>query len=72
MELRGQAQMLAQLLAKKDLERSKGAMRQVANSCNRCHQAFRVPIDIVPFPQGDPPPVRKVTSPQVRYSEPAG
>ncbi len=61
MDLRTQAQMLAQLLAKKDLERSKAGMRQLANSCNRCHQNFRVPVDIVPFPQAEPPPVRKVS-----------
>jgi hypothetical protein len=61
MDLRNQAQLLAQHLAKKDLVRSKAGMQQVANSCNRCHQNFRVPVDIVPFPQAAPPPVRKVS-----------
>lgn len=60
MDLRSQAQQLAQHLVKKDLERSKAGMQQVANSCNRCHQSFRVPIEITPFPQADAPPVRKV------------
>jgi hypothetical protein len=60
MDLRSRAQQLAQILAKKDLERSKGALQQVAHSCNRCHQSFRVPIEITPFAPGDPPPVRKV------------
>jgi len=60
MDLRAQAQILAQHLAKKDLERSKAAMKEVANSCNRCHQSFRVPTEIVPFQQPEPPPIRKV------------
>jgi hypothetical protein len=61
MELRGQSLQLAQILAKKDLERSKAAMQGVANSCNRCHQSFRVPIDIVPFQPPEPAaPLRKV------------
>ena len=61
MEMRSQAQRLAQVLAKKDIEGSKAGMQQLANSCNRCHQSFRVPIDIAPFQQPDPsPPLRKV------------
>ena len=60
MEMRSQAQRLAQLLAKKDLDGSKAVMQQLANSCNRCHQSFRVPIDIAPFQQPEPPPLRKV------------
>ncbi len=61
MELRGQAQQLADMLSKKDLERGKAALQGVANSCNRCHQNFRVPIDIVPFQPAEPaPPLRKV------------
>lgn len=61
MELRGQAQQLAEVLAKKDLERGKAAFQKLANSCNRCHQSFRVPIDIVPFQPAEPaPPLRKV------------
>jgi hypothetical protein len=56
MELREQAQVLAQHVAKKDLERSKASMLQVANSCNRCHQSFRVNVEIAPFQQPEPPP----------------
>jgi hypothetical protein len=62
MDMRGQAMQLAKHLATKDLERSKAGMQQLANSCNRCHQSFRVQIEIVPFPQGDPPPLRKVSA----------
>jgi hypothetical protein len=60
MELRTQAAALAQDLRKKDYERSRAGLQQLANSCNRCHQTFRVPIDIVPFQQAEPPPLRKV------------
>ena len=67
MELRSQAQVLAGHLAKRDLENAKAGMTQLANSCNRCHQAFRVQIEITPFPMPDaPPPVRKVERPNER------
>jgi shikimate kinase len=62
MDMRGQAMQLAQHLAKKDVERSKSGMQQLANSCNRCHQSFRVAIEIVPFQQAEPPPLRKVSA----------
>ena len=62
MEMRGQAMQLAQQLAKKDLERSKAGMQQLANSCNRCHQTFKVPVEIVPFQQPEAPPIRKVSA----------
>lgn len=61
MDMRNQALQLAQQLAKKDVDKSKAGMQSLANSCNRCHQNFRVPIEIVPFQQADPPPVRKVS-----------
>lgn len=61
MDLRAQAQQLAQIVSKKDVDRAKAGMSQVANSCNRCHQTFRVPVEIVPFqPLEAPPPVRKI------------
>jgi hypothetical protein len=61
MELRRQSTQLAQHLGNKDLDRSRQGLQQVADSCNRCHQSFRVPIDIAPFQQQDPPPpTRKV------------
>lgn len=62
MELRGQAQQLAEVLAKKDVERGKAGLRVLAVSCNRCHQQFRVPVDIAPFqPPPEPaPPLRKI------------
>ena len=62
MELRAQAQQLAKIVGAKDLDRAKAGMSQLANSCNRCHQTFRVPVEIAPFqqPEAPPPPVRKV------------
>ena len=61
MEMRSQATQLAGHLAKKDVERGKAGMQALASSCNRCHQAFRVPVEIVPFQQPEPPPIRKVS-----------
>jgi hypothetical protein len=60
MDLRNKAMSLSQQLAKKDLQRSRVGLQQLADSCNRCHQSFRVPIDITPFQQPEPPPPRKV------------
>ncbi|MBI3824019.1 MAG: cytochrome c [Planctomycetes bacterium] len=60
MDLRKQAMLTAQEVAKKDVERSKASLRSLAASCNRCHQSFRVPIEIAPFQQPDAPPLRKV------------
>ena len=60
MDLRQQAVQLGQNLARKDYERSREGLQQVASSCNRCHQTFRVPIDIAPFQQPDAPPLPKV------------
>lgn len=59
MDLRTQSTRLAQTLAKKDVESAKAGLFNVARSCNRCHQGFRVPVEITPFkPAG--PPLRKV------------
>ena len=60
MELRNQAVQLAQQLAQKDFERSRAGLLQLAISCNRCHQAFRVNVEITPFQQPDPTPAPKV------------
>jgi hypothetical protein len=62
MDMRTKAQQLAQVIGKKDQETAKAGMSQLANSCNRCHQTFRVPIEIVPFQplEAPPPPVRKI------------
>src|SRR5262245_11208911 len=49
MELRTVATQLAQTLSKKDYAASKSGLVGLANTCNRCHQTFRVAIEIAPF-----------------------
>jgi hypothetical protein len=49
LEMRRQATELARTLARSDLGGSRSAFVELANSCNRCHQAFRVPVEVVPF-----------------------
>ena len=49
-ELRSSAATLARAIAAKDYARSRSALAGVANSCNRCHQTFRVPVKVAPQP----------------------
>jgi hypothetical protein len=56
-ELRDSAAALARLAAARDFEGSRAALGNLATSCNRCHQTFRVPVRITPFADG---PERKV------------
>jgi cytochrome c556 len=51
MELRDAAAALARAAAAKDYDRSRVWLAGVANTCNRCHQTFRVPKRIDPFTQ---------------------
>ncbi len=60
MNMRTQAKLLAETLAKKDVEQAKAGMAILAGSCNRCHQTFRIKVEIVPFPLPEAPPARKV------------
>ena len=60
MQLRTQAKQLAETVSKRDLDKSRAQLVQLAGSCNRCHQTFRVPIEIAPFQQPEAPPLRKV------------
>jgi cytochrome c556 len=60
-ELRRNATDLAQALAKRDYAASRASLVEVANSCNRCHQSFRVAVEIVPFA----PPAAKPAGPGV-------
>jgi hypothetical protein len=55
-ELRRRSVELAQALAKEDYQGSRTAFVELANSCNRCHRAFRVPTEIVPFAPPKPAP----------------
>jgi hypothetical protein len=53
-EMREAATTLAKHAGNRDYERSKTALADLANSCNRCHQTFRVPVQI-----GQPPEEKK-------------
>jgi Cytochrome C' len=48
-ELRDAATLLAKNTAARDYEGSRNALGDLAVTCNRCHQTFRVPARIVPF-----------------------
>lgn len=48
-ELREAGVALARAAAAKDYAKSRSALADVANVCNRCHQAFRVATRIDPF-----------------------
>ena len=50
-DLREAAATLAKHAGARDYDRSKAALADVTNTCNRCHQTFRVPVQI-----GPPPP----------------
>jgi cytochrome c556 len=56
-DLRKQATQLAMTLAQRDYPGSRAGLQQLAASCNRCHQTFRVEVEIVPFAQPPPPKV---------------
>lgn len=48
-ELREGATALARTIARRDLEGSRTALTNLANTCNRCHQGFQVTVRVVPF-----------------------
>jgi hypothetical protein len=48
-DLRETATALARAAAAKDYPKARAALAGVANVCNRCHQAFRVPTRVDPF-----------------------
>ena len=56
-ELRKLATQLAGTLAQCDYPASRAGLQRLAQSCNRCHQTFRVEVEIVPFVQPLPPKV---------------
>lgn len=53
-ELREAAYRLARSLAAQDYLRSRSGLVEVANSCNRCHRSFRVPVRVSPLPDAEP------------------
>ena len=54
MDLRKQSAQLAQIVSGKNLERSRAGLQKLADSCNRCHQTFRIPVEIDAFGDGTP------------------
>jgi len=54
-DLRKQATQLAGTLAQRDYAGSRAGLQRLAQACNRCHQTFRVEVEIVPFVQPPPP-----------------
>lgn len=57
-DMRSAATRLARAAADSDFERSRAAMTELGASCNRCHQAFRIPVKVAPFAE---PGERKVS-----------
>jgi hypothetical protein len=51
--LREAASTLARTAAAKDYVNARAGLAGVANACNRCHQAFRVPTRVNPFPDAE-------------------
>ena len=47
-ELRETAAALAKYASNRDFDRSRVALLNVSNACNRCHQTFRVPVRLGP------------------------
>jgi hypothetical protein len=47
-ELRETASALAKYAGNRDFDRSRVALLNVSNACNRCHQTFRVPVRLGP------------------------
>jgi hypothetical protein len=65
-ELRTTATRLARAAANRDYERSRAGLGEVAHSCNRCHQTFRVAVRVVPFAEPGErtgPPAPSATGP---------
>jgi hypothetical protein len=50
MDMRSQAANLARSVAARDHAKSKAGLTNLTNACNRCHQAFRVPVKVAPDP----------------------
>jgi hypothetical protein len=48
-ELREAATAVARAAGRRDFERSRNAFRDLAQTCNRCHQSFRVPVRLSAF-----------------------
>lgn len=56
MAMRSAAAQLAQTISKRDYQESRAGLVNLANACNRCHQTFRVKVQVVPFDDNQPAP----------------
>ncbi|MFO0843615.1 MAG: cytochrome c [Gemmataceae bacterium] len=54
MDMRDRATALARSAAGRDYAACKAALASLTASCNRCHQTFRVPVDVAPEPDRNP------------------
>jgi hypothetical protein len=48
-ELREAATRLARAAAARDMAGSRAQLGEMATACNKCHQSFRVPVQLTPF-----------------------
>jgi hypothetical protein len=55
MALRSEASQLAQTLGKRDFEGGRAGLVRLANTCNQCHQVFRVKVQIAPSEKPEAP-----------------
>jgi hypothetical protein len=55
-EMRDSATTLARTIASQDYASSRAALQTLADSCNRCHQSFKVETRITPFRKPAPAP----------------
>jgi hypothetical protein len=53
-ELREKATAIAKSAATRDADRAKRGLVDLAGTCNRCHQTFRVNVQVAPFQAGKP------------------
>lgn len=52
-EMRTAATQLARAAGERDYTVARAATAAVTNTCNRCHESFRVPVRLAPFAGGD-------------------
>jgi len=55
MELRTVSSQLGQTLSKHDYDAARSGLVSLANACNRCHQTFRINVEIAPFKEAAEP-----------------
>jgi hypothetical protein len=51
-QLREKATAIARFAANRDADRCRRGLVELANTCNRCHKTFQVPVQVTPFAAG--------------------